>query len=179
MFNHDETSNSAIISFVGHSYVINKDSFLLENYCLDEYTTSHCLYMQAIGETITVGSGIGNRLVNLPKSFEDYEQNKDLFNERLRDNNLFHHTKYAIVAEIPRGTVIKITRVISIAEGEDGKKWAVFGLIGNQGDDISIQIGAGHILQSGPGWFAARDSKHYDPPPIPLPEFLSPSDGNH
>lgn len=177
MFNHDQTLDPNMMSLVGHSYRIVKDGFLLENYCLDEYTTSSCLYMQVAGGYIEVRKGIGNPRVNLPKSFDDYEQNKNYYNDSLSSDSLFHHTRHEIVAEIPKGTAIRITRIVSIAEGEDGRGWAVFGQIANQGPDVAIQIGSGHISQSGPRWFHARDREYYNRPPQPLPEFLLPLDG--
>lgn len=174
MINYDQTADPAMTQLINQSYVINKDSFLLENYCLNEYTTSRCLYMQAVGGSIRVFKGIGNSDVNLPKSFEDYEQNKDTYNDSLRDDNIFHRTKYEVITEIPKGTLIKITRVVSISEGESGRAWAVFGQIESLGPDVSIQIGSGHLMQDGPNWFASRDREHYNPPPQPLPDFLSP-----
>lgn len=173
MVNHDRTLEPAMAPLVNHSYVINKDSFLLENYCLNEYTTHRCMYMQAIGGSIRVFKGLGNSSVALPKSFDDYEQNKAAFAETLRDNNIFHQTKYWIVAKVPKGTVIKVTKLVSIAEGEAGRAWAVFGQIESEGTDVSIQIGPGNMNQSFPWWFSSQGFDRYYLPPQPLPEFLS------
>lgn len=176
VINYDRTFDPTMAALVGHSFVVNKDSFLIENYCLDEYTTNSCLFMQIAGGYIEVGRGIGNPRVSLPKSFADYEKNKDIYNENLRDDNIFHHTKHEIVAEVPKGTIIKITRLVSVAEGDEGRAWVVFGQLDNQGAEVSIQIGAAHISQSGPWWFERKGMDNYSRPPHPLPEFLSPVD---
>ncbi|HEX6550163.1 MAG TPA: hypothetical protein VF117_05765 [Gammaproteobacteria bacterium] len=178
MFDHDLTLDPDMNSLVGHSYRIVSDSFLLENYCLNDYTTTSCLYMQIAGGFIEAGKGIGNSRISLPKSFVDYEQHKDYYNDGLKSDSLFHHTKHDIVAEIPKGTIIRITRVVSVAEGENGRGWAIYGQIASQGSDVSIQIGSGHLRQSGPRWFHARDREYFNRPPQPLPEFLLPLDGS-
>lgn len=179
IINYDRTSDPEMTPLINHSYVINKDAFLLENRCLNEYNTPHCLYLQVADGSIEVFRGIGNKTVHLPKSFEDYERNKDAYEDSLRDNNIFHGSRYSIVAEIPKGTIIKITKLVSIAMGEDGRGWVVFGEIESQGRDTSIQIGGNSHNNSrgSPPWFKSQDSgQNYYLPPLPLPEFLLPSD---
>lgn len=177
VIDYDRTSDPTMATLVGHSFVINKDSFLIENYCLDEYTTTNCLYMQIAGGYLEVHRVMSNPRVSLPKSFEDYQQNKDSYGDSLRDRGIFHSTRYTVVAEIPKGTHIKITRIVSVAGGDQGRTWAVFGTIASFGSDDSIQIGPGHLKQNGPQWFGSRDFEHYNSPPIPLPDFLSPVGG--
>lgn len=174
---HDRTAEPGMDAIIGKSFAIQKDSFLIESYCSSDYTTESCLFMQIAGGSIERNpSRLGGyrATVELPGTLADYGARRDAVNDELVERSIFGNTRHDIVATVPKGTVITVTRVVDKAEGESGRCWVVYGSILSQ-SGTSIQIGAcRYAAQGQPMWFEAEYKPAGANHPQPLPEFLLP-----
>lgn len=171
---HDRTNAPAMDAVVGKLFVIQKDSFLIENYCLGGYPGKDCLFLQVVGGQIERNP---NRLggyrmtAQLPDSFSDYASRTDKYDDYLLERSIFGSTPHNIVADIPAGTIIKVTTIIEQPAGDNGSCLVVYGVIQSR-PDVSIQIGPCPYVEHGsPEWFNERSEPlHLQP----LPEYLRP-----
>lgn len=176
IISHDLTHAPGMDAIVGKSFVIQQDSFLLENYCEDSSGANSCLLLQVVGGKTwhEVAAFIPYSVeVDLP-TLDEYARDPKRYDDTLASHSHFSTTRHDIAATVPKGTIITVTRVIEGAYGESGSGWVVYGAIQSQ-PGVLIQIGSGQLGGGTyPSWLK-RDFPGYGPPaPQPLPEFLQP-----
>jgi hypothetical protein len=176
MINHDRSDAPGMDALMGKSFVIEKDSFLIENYCADLYATKDCVFMQVTGGFIERKTSKLTAVLEkgqLPGSFEEFARDPKAINDDLAERGLLDHTRHDIVGVVTKGTVIIITRVMEAAHGEDGSGWLVYGTLQSQ-PGISIQIGPGQLSFSGsPSWL--KRVYPFSGIPQPSPDYLQPA----
>jgi hypothetical protein len=171
---HDRTDAPGMDALVGKSFVIQKDSFLIENYCLSGYPGKACLFLQVTGGKIERNPDRlgGYRMeADLPASFADYASHADSYNGDLVERSIFGSTLHDILANVPKGTIITLTTVIDQPAGDNGSCLVAYGTIPSQ-PGVSIQIGpCPYVAHGSPEWF----DENSEPLHLrPLPEYLQP-----
>jgi hypothetical protein len=175
MISHDRTHASGMDAVVGKSFVLLQDSFLIENYCDDGFTTKRCLFLQVSGGSIQRFSGLlgHQELAALPTSIEDYEHNPALYNEQLADRGLLRRESHDIVATVPKGTLVTVTTTIDSARGDEGRSWLVYAAMGSQ-PGMAIQLGPAQLSFKGQPYLFTLQGRDTQLPPNPNTIYLQP-----
>jgi len=174
----NRTNAKGMDALVGKSFVVVKDSFLIENACIKEYSTERCLQLQVVAGRIThkVNSFFGWSWVgvDLPATIREFEENPLKYNNAYISTTLFGTTRQDIVGIVSKGTTVTITRLVSKALGETGRCWVVYGRLEKTPNNTAIEIPAcGFSPEAGPLWFISqRGGGAYYIPPKPDPEYL-------
>lgn len=196
---YDRSNAPGMDMLVGKSFIVAQDSFLIENSCVKEYFAKQCFLLQVTGGYIQyvkshVLGGVTTP-VQLPESFAAFNADPSSFNGKYASRtSLFTDSKLQNIAgTVPKGTVITITRLVSKANGEDGRCWLVYGRLTTVDKNIAIEIPACGMVEVGPGerhpyWFTLQCPKpkgryhpgpdNYTLPPVPRPSFLIPLSKN-
>lgn len=193
----DRSNAPGMNMLVGKSFIVAQDSFLIENACIKEYTASNCFLIQVTGgyiqHVIFSAFGGNDEPAQLPMSFAAFRADPLKYNDRYVSTSLFGKTRQDIVAAVPKGSVITVTRLVSVANGENGRCWLVFGRLVGQDNQVAIEVPRCGDLVPGsrerpPYWFTLQCPKpthnfhpgpdNYTLPPVPKPSFLIPLSKN-
>lgn len=171
-------SNPALI---GEEFLLGEDSFLLENSCSARLSTKKiCFRIQVVGGDITYADG-GTLNARLPASFVDFEKKPTYYNDKyVNKNRLFGVTtdekRQDIVGLAPKGSVIRITNVVSAAWGESGRCYEVYGELSQGSKDLFVEMPscALGMLDANPLWFndSANNLDDCDTFPVPVSKYL-------
>jgi len=173
LINYDETEKPYMSGLVGKRFILVQDSYLIDNECTHGSWAERCLLLQVGGGMVyradPFGSGSG---LKLPVSFAEYDANPSAY----ADVHAFGYQKREIVSEVPKGTIITVTRVISSAWGDSGSCWTVYGVLDKQPADTSMQLGpCAFSGQGSPVWIHHAYDIGNDKPPVFDTKYLTPA----
>ncbi|HKU17725.1 MAG TPA: hypothetical protein VJP80_00455, partial [Candidatus Saccharimonadales bacterium] len=193
IFTVDRSNAPGMDFLVGKNFIVAQDSFLIENACIKEYTASNCFLIQVTGgymqHAIFGVFGAHDEPVQLPISFTAFAADPSKYNRQYVSTSLFGKARQDIVATVPKGSVLTVTRLVSVANGDNGRCWLVFGRLAGHYDKAAIEVPRCGDLVPGsrerpPYWFTLQCPKpthnfrpgpdNYTLPPVPKPTFLIP-----
>ncbi len=144
---HDKTSDPIAQSFVGSYYQTVKDGFLYEARCADInasiQSTEWCTGLQAFDS--------GNEYAKTPTNYQEYKATQKEWDEMLFTKLAFEKQR-SIISLLPKGSVIKITKLVQYPWGTNGYYWAIRAtLITPTENQLEIELPTNRVL-SFPTW---------------------------
>ncbi|GIU05304.1 hypothetical protein TUM4261_06970 [Shewanella sp. c952] len=144
---HDKTNDPMASNFVGSFFKTAKDGFLYEARCADisatVQSTEWCIGIQAFNS--------GNQYASTPENYEAYQSSQKLWNEKLFTKLAFEKQR-SIISPLPKGTILKITKLVQYPWGTNGYYWAIRATITKpEGNQIEVELPTNRVL-SFPTW---------------------------
>jgi hypothetical protein len=161
---HDKTNAPMALTFVGSYYQTVKDGFLYDARCADikasVQSTEWCTGIQAFDS--------GNEYFKTPTNYQAYKSAQEGWDEKLFTKLAFEKQR-SIISDLPKGTVIKITKLVQYPWGTNGYYWAIRAeLINSEGNKLEVELPTNRVLAF-PTWLQGYGVQEL---PKFKPEFL-------
>lgn len=139
---HDKTNDPMALPFIGSYYQTVKDGFLYEARCADinapVQSTEWCTGIQVFDS--------GNEYSKTPSNYQEYQSAQEEWNEKLFTKLAFEKQR-SIISPLPKGTVIKITKLVQYPWGTNGYYWAIRAeLINAEGTPLEVELPTNSVL---------------------------------
>ena len=152
------------LPFMGSYYQTVKDDFLYEARCADinasVQSTEWCIGIQAFDS--------GNEYSKTPTNYQAYKSARVEWDKKLFTKLAFEKQR-SIISTLPKGTVIKIKKLVQYPWGTNGYYWAIRAtLMTSEGNQLEIELPTNRVL-SFPTWLQSYGMQEL---PKFKPEFL-------
>ena len=162
---HDKTNAPIAEGIVGANFMTVKDGFLYKARCADIHasvqSTEWCTGIQAFNS--------GNQYARTPANFEDYQSAKKQWDEKLFTKLAFEKQR-SIISPLPKGTILKVTKLVQYPWGTNGYYWAIRAtLVSSEGNQLEVELPTNSVLAF-PTWLKGYGVQE---PPSFKPEYLT------
>lgn len=145
-------------NIVGSYYLTAKDGYLYEARCADIdatiQSTEWCIGIQAFDS--------GNEYFKTPQDYDTYLSNKLWWDEKLFEKLAFERQR-SIVSPLPKGTTIRITKLVQFPWGSNGYYWAIRAVLIETDNEIELPT---NTVLAFPTWLIGYGVQHepqFDP----------------
>jgi hypothetical protein len=139
---HDKTNDPMAITFIGSYFMTSKDGFLYEARCADinatVQSTEWCTGVQAFNS--------GNQYATTPANYQAYKSSQKKWDEKLFTKLAFEKQR-SIISPLPKGTILKITKLVQYPWGTNGYYWAIRATMTTpEGNQLEIELPTNRVL---------------------------------
>lgn len=139
---HDKTDDPIAKNFVGSYFKTTKDGFLYEAMCADVsatvQSTEWCTGIQAFNS--------GNQYATTPNNYNAYKSSQKHWDEKLFTKLAFEKQR-SIISPLPKGTILKVTKLVQYPWGTNGYYWAIRATISTSANQqVEVELPTNSVL---------------------------------
>ncbi|WP_077288482.1 hypothetical protein [Cognaticolwellia aestuarii] len=132
---HDKSNAPIAKNVVGSFYQTAKNGYLYEARCADVnasvQSTEWCTGIQAFDS--------GNENFKTPINYKEYLASKEEWDKKLFTTLAFEKQR-SIISPLPKGSIVKVTKLVQYPWGSNGYYWAIRGSLDFDGKKIEVEL---------------------------------------